>query len=115
MNDETDFDRAERIFAHEMKALELVSRLVNPEVVFHKPAPSASIIDLRRRYDIAVNRLPTLFRQEQWEAIDRVTFDHDPESRWHIVGRGEGPAGSTEAVQDLLAQIAAEVAKGDAA
>lgn len=108
MND--DFDRAERIMGHEMAALERVTRLLNPETAFHVPQKSARIIDLQRRYDIAVNQLPTLFRLEEWEAYDRVTFDHDPNSRWHIKGRAHS---STDAVGDLLEKIAAEIAKGD--
>lgn len=111
MNDETDYERAERILGPELRVLEKLFGSFNPETMFHAPKASR-IIDLQRRYDIALNRVPTLYRfGEQWEAIDRVTFDHDPTSRWHIVGRGSS---TQEATSDLLEKLGAEVAKGDA-
>ena len=82
---------------------------LNPETIFHEP--ERRVIDLRKRYDIAMNHRPWLrCKDEHFEAYDRVSFDSDPESRWHIFGYG---ASSTEATSDLLAKIAAEVAKGD--
>lgn len=82
---------------------------LNPETIFHEP--ERRVIDLRKRYDIAMNHRPWhRCKEQRFECYDRVSFDPDPESRWHIFGYG---ASSTEATSDLLQQIAAEVAKGD--
>jgi hypothetical protein len=110
--DDRDFERASRLFGSDLAACErivaLIDRALNPEVAFHVPAPTTRVIDLQRKYDIGITKLPTLFSQpDQWEAIDRVTFDPDPESRWHIKGRGDSIG---EATSDLLAQIAEQVA-----
>jgi hypothetical protein len=69
---------------------------------------SKRVIDLRNRtYDIHLERDPV--RGEVWTAIDRVTFDYDPESRMHLQGTGRS---TTEAVTDLLEKIAeAELAE----
>lgn len=76
----------------------------NPETILSNK-PVAPIVDLQRRYDIAINHRPWLrSMDEHYEAYDRVTFDPDPESQWHLYGYG---ASSTEAVTDLLSQIAA--------
>jgi hypothetical protein len=73
----------------------------------HATSPKR-VIDLRNRtYDIHLECDPVM--AERWTAIDRVSFDDDPESRWCIRGTGKT---TTEAVTDLLDQIAeAELAK----
>lgn len=68
-------------------------------------APPHRIIDLRRRYNIVLSRLPN----NRWQAIDLVTFDDDPEARLHVIGTGES---TTEAVSELLDKLAAAAAEG---
>lgn len=46
-----------------------------------------AFIDLQRKYKIKVER-HGLYRLPEFHAIDELTFDADPESRWHIVGVG---------------------------
>lgn len=85
--------------------------MLNPETILGN-TPISRVIDVRRRYEIATSYRPWLRDKNQhYEVIDRVTFDPDPESRWHLFGRAECYA---EAVSSLLEQIGAEVAKGDA-
>lgn len=64
---------------------------------------AAPVIDLRRNYEIAFSYRP----DGQWEAVDRATFDHDPESRLHIYGIGKTTG---EAVSNLLEALAAVAA-----
>lgn len=78
---------------------------MNPGLL--QPEPEVSIVDIRGKYEIVLNRLPT--RAEIWEATDLVTFDPDPEGKYHLVGTGSTV---TEAVTDLLQQMA-EVAAND--
>jgi hypothetical protein len=63
----------------------------------------AHTIDLTQRYKIKVERLPTLYRLNQFAATDELTFDPDPESHWHLVGIGET---ESDAKLDLLEKIA---------
>ena len=111
MSDDTDFERASKIFGNDMRVAEKLAVLLNPEVMFsrqqqHKPA---AIVDLRRRYDIATEHRPWLHKSEHFRCFDRVSFDPDPEGRWHIYGVGET---GNEAMLDLLANIGEEIAKG---
>ena len=78
----------------------------NPETILGDK-PATPVIDLRQRIDVCMNYRPWL-RADQYECFDRETFDADPDSRWHIFGRGET---SGEAVKDMLKQIAIERAK----
>lgn len=108
MDDE--YERAEKVFGRDMRTAEKLAALLNPETLFAQPKQLARVIDTRKRYDIETEKLPALFRQQQFRCRDRVTFDPDPEGRWHISGYGETP---NEAMADLLEQLGAEVAKGD--
>jgi hypothetical protein len=72
---------------------------MNPGLL--QPDPEVSIQDIRGGYNIVLKRLPT--RAEIWEATDLVTFDPDPEGKYHLVGTGSTV---TEAVTDLLQQMA---------
>jgi hypothetical protein len=64
-----------------------------------------AFIDLKRRYKIKVERRPSLFRLPEYSAIDELTFDPDPISRWHIIGVGES---ESDAKLDLLEKLNAE-------
>jgi hypothetical protein len=106
MSDDTEYERAEKLFGADMKQAEAIARVLNPELVMNDRHVSAAVIDLRKTYNITLTRLPT--RCEQWEAIDLVTFDPDPESRWHIRGIGDS---TCDAISDLLQQLAEEALK----
>jgi hypothetical protein len=112
MQDDTDFDRAERILGHELKGMAKLAALLNPETMLkvkEEPKPVARVINLQRKYDICTTHRPWLRDKGQhFECYDRETFDPDPESNWHIFGRGET---SSEAVSDLLVQIGEQVAR----
>lgn len=63
---------------------------------------SARVIDLQRRMKIEVERAPTLHRLSEYTARDLITFDPDPEMRWHVIGSGTSPQA---AVLDLLDKL----------
>jgi hypothetical protein len=103
MTDETENDRAERILGGEMKALERLLGAVNPEVIFAAPKNTARVIDLRKAYDIATDRVP-LHQSERFRCYDRITFDPlNP-----IYGYGPTP---NEAMVDLLQNLADEAVR----
>ena len=68
--------------------------------------PVSVVIDLRRRYTF-VTRMVGTFRQPQYECIDALTYDPDPDARFHCVGYG---ATEGAAKGDLLEKIAWAVA-----
>lgn len=67
-----------------------------------------SDIDLKRRYQIKAERRPSLYRLPEWFAIDELTFDDEPLSRWHIIGTGQC---EEDAKLDLLEKLTAEYAR----
>ena len=69
----------------------------NPELVLGNK-PVAPVIDLQRRYDIQV----TNCGRGIFQAIDRVSYDPDPEATLHCEGWGSCP---NEAVSDLMTKI----------
>lgn len=78
--------------------IQFLKSLAVPELLFSRP-----VIDLTVRRDVVVNVEQYAPDSERYAAIDRVTFDADPESGWAIVGRG---ATKAEAVSDLLDRLA---------
>jgi hypothetical protein len=107
--DDSDYERASKVFGPDMRVAEKIAALwnPNPEVMFHipeQPKPVASVIDLRRKYEINT----THCGRNIYRSIDLVTFDPDPESTMHVQGWGNSPA---EAQTDLLEQLAAIVAE----
>lgn len=81
-----------------MTYIDFLKSLATPELLFSRP-----VIDLQIKRDIVVNVEQYAPPTERYAAIDRVTFDGDPESGWAIVGRG---ATKAEAVTDLLDKLA---------
>lgn len=78
--------------------------VLNPETMFH--GARSYVIDLRRKYAFEYRMIGT-FRRTQWECVDVLTFDPDPDSRWHCIGYGKTQG---EAQGDLLEKIAYAVA-----
>lgn len=78
--------------------IQFLKSLATPELMFSRP-----VIDLTVRRDIVVEVEQYAPDSERFAAIDRITFDGDPESGWAIVGRG---ATKAEAVTDLLDKLA---------
>jgi hypothetical protein len=66
---------------------------------------STRVIDLQRRYTIEVERVPTLTRLREYTARDLCSFDADPSSQWHVIGRGESPQDAVLDVLDRLADL----------
>lgn len=64
---------------------------------------STRVIDLQQSRRIEVEREPLLGRMVSYVARDLISFDPDPESRWHVIGRGDSPQ---DATLDLLDQLA---------
>lgn len=84
---------------------ELYERYVEPlnaETIFSNP--TSMLIDLQRRYKLAYQFHGTYRGREYWSVVDENTYD-GPESP---IGTGSSPS---EALMDLLEQIAAEVVK----
>lgn len=90
-----------RAFDHVFAA---ISKPLNAETVLGNK-PVAGVIDLQQRFDITYSEMPN----GEWCAIDRVSFDPDPEARMHLMGYGPSTG---EALTDLLEKIADVAAQG---
>jgi hypothetical protein len=73
---------------------------LNPETML------SYVIDLRRKYIFQFERLG-LDRLPEYRCIDVLTFDPDPDSTWHIIGKGSTRG---DAQAHLLEQLAYAVA-----
>jgi hypothetical protein len=78
--------------------------VLNPETMFS--GATERLIDLQRKYDFEYTQF--LSRPVSWMCRDRITFDPDPESDWHIIGYGDT---REQALMDVLEQIAYLVAR----
>ena len=76
--------------------------LANPETFLGK----GYVIDLQRKYAFEFTKCG-VDRRPEYHCIDMLTFDPDPDSRWHLTGYGET---SGDAQADLLEKIAYAVA-----
>lgn len=68
--------------------------------------PCGYVIDLRRKYAFQF-RMVGRYARPQYECIDTLTYDPDPDSEWHLIGFGSTEG---EAQGDLLEKIAYQVA-----
>lgn len=76
----------------------------NPETLFsYEPT---YVLDLQRKYAFEITR-HGLDRRPEFHCVDMLTFDPDPDSRWHLIGKGETEG---DAKLDLLERIAYAVA-----
>lgn len=82
------------------KDVDVPAAALNPETMF------SYVIDLRRKYIFQFERLG-LDRLPEFRCIDVLTFDPDPDSSWHIIGKGSTRG---DAQADLLEKIAYAVA-----
>jgi hypothetical protein len=82
----------------------VLPNVLNPETMFS--GATERLIDLQRKYDFEYTQF--LSRPVSWMCRDRITFDPDPESDWHIIGYGDT---REQALMDVLEQIAYLVAR----
>jgi len=71
---------------------------MNPETIF---ANKRNLIDLTKLEDAPDIQCELMPDGWYW-ATDRASFDHDPESRWHVIGQGKT---KFEAITELLFKL----------
>lgn len=79
--------------------------LMNAETILSNK-PVSYVIDLQRKYAFRF-RMVGRWRRAEYECIDMLTYDPDPDSTWHLIGYGETEG---DAKLDLLEKIAYAVA-----